>query len=162
MATTAELVARGSLVVVDALGEGRKPWRQLLAFPAFIQWLDKSLPTFNDFYSDSAPEEQIGALFEAFCLGRPLLYRRDLREIYPTSYGGWELKTPAIRIFGWFRERDCFVCTFGDSADRVKKHRLVHGYLTQTAYLRSTLGLDAPDHVAGVQYNDILSDAPHR
>jgi hypothetical protein len=125
-----------------------------------VEWLDNKLPLLGDAFSDSTPLEQVGALFEAFALGKPLIYKREFREIYPAKFGIWELKTPATRIFGWFQARDCFIAACGDAADHIKKHELVHGYLNQTAYQRSNLKLNQPDYVSGVSYHDVLSNAP--
>jgi hypothetical protein len=159
MATKVELLAAG-LVDLNVLSENQKPWRNLLAFPTFVDWIDGKLPLIQDSYSDSTPKEQVGAFFEAFALGEPLEYRRQYREVHPRRFGAWELKTPAIRIFGWFSARNTFVCTFGEAADHIKKHDLVRGFLNETTRLRE--GLTHPEFVPGVKYDDILSDAPNR
>ena len=69
----------------------------------------------------------------------------------------WELKTPDIRVFGWFLKKDCFVAVFGDWADRVKEHDLYRGYRIAIRRLRRELNVDDTLCVQGVSPSDVLS-----
>lgn len=162
MATTEELVAQGALVRLVGLGQSERPWRELLALPRFITWLEADLPRLEVSWGDADPAEQLGALFGAYVDGEALLFDRQLHHLRPREHGAWELKTPDLRVFGWFVRRNCFVCCFGELADKVKKHDLYRGYVNETKRLRAGLSLASPDHVTGVEYNDVLSDAPKR
>jgi hypothetical protein len=162
MATKDELIASGALTVIEVeLGRGKRVRRELLALREFIQWLDETLPTLACDWDNSDPQEQLNALFETFVWGGPLFYETDFREINPISNGIWELKTPLLRVFGWFISRDCFVCSAGALADLVKDVGLYHGFMREAVWRRGQLGMGKPDFVPGVRIDGVLSDASH-
>ncbi len=133
--------------------------RLLYGTPAFIVWL-------GELAKGTGPErrlgeataaEQVDDLINTFLSGRPLVYMRQFRSIRAEKNAVWELKTPDVRIFGWFLKKDCFVGVFGNWTDVVKDHDLYRGYRIAIRRMRRELGVDETLCVQGVTPGDVLS-----
>lgn len=155
MATLAELDLVGSIFKIDpGLDPAVQPERLIYASPRLVHWIDQTLHQLvSDLGVESSPLEQVGILFEEFCSGEELAVGPRFHVMRPAVASVWELKTPDIRIFGWFALRDHFVACAADTADRCKRHDLYSGYRTETINFRNQLDLNEPKFVAG--------DAPH-
>jgi hypothetical protein len=160
MTTIEDLVAAGAISRIEVEITGREQaYRLLYGTPDFIAWLRGLVigaePAVR--VGQATPAEQIDQLFHAFLSGAPLIHLRQFRYIRAEKNAVWELKTPDTRIFGWFMKKDCFVCVFGDWADRVKDHDLYRGYRIAIRRLRRELGVDDTLCVEGVDPGDVLS-----
>src|ERR1700733_1797046 len=112
MATLHILDRRGDLVAIGGgLEDFEQPQRLLYGFPHVITWLNETLPTLQPFYAetDLSPIEQVDVLFHDFVSGEDLVYYERCHFMEPLINGVWELKTPDIRIFGWFCKRGVFI-----------------------------------------------------
>lgn len=160
MGSIAELIDRGAVVPITIeLGIDEQPMRFLCGTPNFIAWLqDRLVAHEKSATSDNlSPAEQLDQLFYTFVSGHPLVHPRQYRFIRAESHAVWELKTPDLRIFGWFLARDCFVAVFGDWADRVKDFDLYRGYRLEVRRLRREMGIDESLCVKGTDPRDVLS-----
>jgi hypothetical protein len=160
MLTIEDLVERGAISRIDvALEAGEQPLRLLYGTPGFIDWLKQILDGLEPKVrlGEITPAEQLDQLFHMFLTGRPLAHMRQFRYIRAEENAVWELKTPDIRIFGWFLKRDCFVGVFGDWADQVKDHDLYRGYRISIRRLRRELGVDDTLCVKGILPSDVIS-----
>ena len=160
MATLIELCESGDLIKIDPLEDREQPWRSLYATPAFIEWLDRTLPEIesDEMFSDPSPIEQVFAAFHEYVSGVGFATDRRFKKLNatPDQYV-WEIKTNDIRIFGWVPCKDVFVCCFGDEADRIKLMNSYNTYVAQTSYVRSQLDLDEPKCCQSKEYDDVLS-----
>jgi hypothetical protein len=133
--------------------------RLLYGTPDFIDWLGRlangAEPERR--LGEATAAEQIDDLFNTFLSGQPLVYMKQFRSIRAEKNAVWELKTPDVRIFGWFLRRDCFVAVFGNWADVIKDHDLYRGYRISIRRLRRELGVDDNLCVQGVMPGDVLS-----
>ena len=100
---------------------------------------------------------QIDDLFNTFLSGQPLVYMKQFRSIRAEKNAVWELKTPDVRIFGWFLRKDCFVAVFGNWADVIKDHDLYRGYRLETRRLRREMGMGEGDCVQSLDPNDVIT-----
>jgi hypothetical protein len=160
MSTIEGLVERGAISRIDvALDVGEQPLRLLYGTPGFIEWLKQILDGIEPKakLGDTTPAEQLDQLFHMFLTGAPLAHMRQFRYIRAEENAVWELKTPDVRIFGWFLKKDCFVGVFGDWADRVKDHDLYRGYRIAIRRLRRELGVDDTLCVKGILPGDVIS-----
>jgi hypothetical protein len=160
MPTATDLVNSGAILKIEvALAPRDQPLRLLYGTPDFVQWLNVVLggarPTVH--LSEATPAEQIDDLFYAFLSGRPLVFTRQFRVVRAEENAVWELKTPDIRIFGWFMAKDCFVAVFGNWADTIKDHDLYRGYRIAIRRLRRELDIDETLCVKGMAPDDVLS-----
>jgi hypothetical protein len=160
MPTIADLVDSGSIVRIEVeLAPRDQPLRLLYGTPQFIEWLkeilDGSWPV--RLLGSTTPAEQIDDLFHSFLSGQPLIFTRQFRVIRIEDNAVWELKTPDIRIFGWFAAKNCFVAVFGNWADTIKEHDLYRGYRIAIRRLRRELNIDETLCVKGVDPDDVLS-----
>src|ERR1700721_819766 len=101
--------------------------------------------------------EQVDDLFNTFLRGQPLVYMKQFRSIRAEKNAVWELKTPDVRIFGWFLKKDCFVGVLGNWADGLKAPDLYRGYRIAIRRMRRELGVDETLCVQGVTPGDVVS-----
>jgi len=158
MATLAELVRRQELV---RLGGGLLPTEQaqgrLYAFPHVIEWFDGVLPDLDSEMSDGrqTPLEQVDDLLHDFVLGTNLDYWERSHSMMPEERGVWELKTPDVRLFGWFHLRLTFVVAEVSTAFNCKEFNLYPGYRNSVVRRREALDLNEPKFITG-SYEDVL------
>ena len=160
MPTITDLVDSGAIVRIDVeLAPRDQPLRLLYGTPQFIECLQGLLrgDEPSQRLGQTSPAEQVDDLFHSFLSGEPLIFTRQFRVVRAEENAVWELKTPDIRIFGWFMAKDCFVAVFGNWADTVKDHDLYRGYRIAIRRLRRELGIDATLCVRGVEPDDVLS-----
>lgn len=162
MATLLELCAKGDLIKLEVpLEPNEMPHRRLFATPEFVKWLEDGLPQikFDEIYSDLSPLEQVSVLFSDYLTGVEFSDDRRFKPLkWTPDLGIWELKTDDVRIFGWIPDKDAFVCCFGDSADQIKLLDLYGRYITKTSFTMNSMDLNAPKHVDGKEYSDVLSN----
>lgn len=142
-----------------ALAPHEQPLRLLYGTPQFTRWLQEvadgaASPRLLGHLSAA---EQIDDLLYSFLSGAPLLFNRQFRAVRVEDNAVWELKTPDVRIFGWFMAKDCFLAVFGNWTDIIKDHDLYRGYRIAIRRLRRELGIDASLCVKGSAPDDVLS-----
>jgi hypothetical protein len=160
MPTITELLDSGAIIKIDVeLAPRDQPLRLLYGTPQFVEWLRQILEGVEPprQLGQTSPAEQIDDLFHSFLSGEPLIFTRQFRVVRAEENAVWELKTPDMRIFGWFMAKDCFVAVFGNWADTIKDHDLYRGYRIAIRRLRRELGIDATLCVKGVDPDDVLS-----
>lgn len=158
MATIIELCDAGFLVSVGGgLDAHEQPERLLFAFPHIIAWLEHVLPTIEADFHDGKqdPLEQADDLFHDFVSGADFSFYGRSHSMLPTDPGIWELKTPDLRLFGWFAAKGVFVIAEISSAYLCKYHKLYAGFRNSVAYRRDNLDLDEPKFITG-DYEDVL------
>jgi hypothetical protein len=160
MPTIADLLSCGAIVKIEVdLAARDQPLRLLYGTPQFIAWLRDVLDGLEPpcRLGDASIAEQIDDLFYSFLSGEQLIFTKQFRVVRAEDNAVWELKTPDVRIFGWFMAKDCFVAAFGNWADTIKDHDLYRGYRIAIRRLRRELGIDATLCVKGVAPDDVLS-----
>src|SRR5689334_1256284 len=160
MPTISDLVDSGALARIDVeLGPHEQPIRLLYGTPDFVAWLQGVLDGARSPrpLAHLSAAEQIDDLFYSFLSGAPLAFNRQFRAIRVEDNAVWELKTPDVRIFGWFLAKDCFAAVFGNWADTIKDHDLYRGYRIAIRRLRRELEIDASLCVKGGAPDDVLS-----
>jgi hypothetical protein len=160
MPTLTDLVDSGAIVKIDVdLALRDQPLRLLYGTPQFVNWLrdvlDGAEPSRR--LGHASITEQLDDLFYSYLSGQQLIFTRQFRVVRAEENAVWELKTPDVRIFGWFMAKDCFVAVFGNWADTIKDHDLYRGYRIAIRRLRRELGVDATLCVKGVAPDDVLS-----
>jgi hypothetical protein len=141
MATIDYLVSTGRLERVETeLGPREQPERLIYGTASFINWLDNVLQTLETTVAAPiTPLEQVDDLLHRFEIGEPMDDERLVKPLYPHSRGVWEMKTPDIRIFGWFPQRGVFVSVVANDVWSIKEHSLYAGYIGQVARERQAL-----------------------
>ncbi|MCB2060058.1 MAG: hypothetical protein R3E09_02490 [Novosphingobium sp.] len=159
MATLIHLAQQNQVVKLEAALSWREQEdRQIYVFPHVRHWMEDSLPNeASNWNLELSPLEQLDNFLSNYCSGRELMFERQFRPIRHIKDGIWELKTADVRLFGWFKAQDCFVCTDGNTAFNVKEHGLYWGYAEAAAQRRNHLDLDGPKFVPGDDPNDVIS-----
>lgn len=160
MPTLMQLVDSEALIRVNVLESDDLPSRCLYATPDFVDWLENTLSELveDPIYGDLSPYEQVYAMFAEYVSGSDFSSDRRFRKMSSTpEYWVWEMKTVSIRIFGWVPNKDCFICCYGDEADKIKFLDSYNTYIAKTFYVRNQLPLDPPKYVAGGQYEQVIS-----
>jgi hypothetical protein len=161
MATLLDLASPGGpLAKLDPGLEPRdQEWRVIYAAGRFRDWVQNDLPKLTSQWEiETTPLEQFVALAEIFASGETLTYGERFKPLHPREEGIWELKTPDLRIFGWFPQKDHFVAVVADTAERVKTHGLYHGYLGEVKRFRTALNLDDPKYMTGDDPHAVISN----
>jgi hypothetical protein len=160
MPTIADLVESGAIIKIDVdLAPCDQPLRLLYGTPQFVAWLREVLEgaQLSRPLGQASAAEQLDDLFHSFLRGDRLVFTRQFRVIRAEENAVWELKTPDLRIFGWFMAKDCFVAVYGNWADTIKDHDLYRGYRIAIRRLRRELGIDASLCVKGNSPDDVVS-----
>ncbi|MCP9628988.1 hypothetical protein NML43_17980 [Rhodopseudomonas palustris] len=160
MSTIQTLVDSGALIRIEVdLAAGEQPARLLYGTPGFIEWLGTLLAGAEPAQrlGEATVAEQVDSLFYAFTAGKQMIYTRQFRVIRAEPNAVWEFKTPDVRIFGWFLQRDCFAAVFGDWTNRVKDHDLYRGYRISIRRIRRELGVEDNLCVKGSSPDDVVS-----
>jgi len=161
MATLFNLAGpNGVLTKLDpALESNEQEWRVIYAAGRFKGWVTDDLPNLtSQWETEISPLEQFDALVEIFASGETLTYGERFKPLHPREKGIWELKTPDLRIFGWFAQKDHFVGVVADTAERIKRYSLYYGYLGEVSRFRAALDLDEPKFVEGDDPNAVVSN----
>jgi hypothetical protein len=166
MATIAELEIAGRLSKLDpALDPDEQELRLLHMSEKLAKWLQEVLPTLvpTEWLTELTPAQQLDALIADYAAGLPLVFGKQFKpfESKPLKSigdGVWYLKTTDIRIFGWFRARDCFVGVVPDTAERTKLYGLYEGYRGEVVRFRDALPLDEPKFIPGDDPDAVVSN----
>lgn len=107
--------------------------------------------------ADLTPKEQLYELFRVFITGEALRTDDQFHVMRPTDDAVWELKTPDLRIFGWFIAKDQFAGIFGNWADEIKNHGLYAGYRDEITRRRRKCGAEDLCCVWETEENAVIS-----
>ena len=131
----------------------------MVGSPLLRNWIGVELPDLVPIWNlQVTPLQQLDALIDEFCSGCTLSYGIQFKPITHVGGGIWELKTPDLRIFGWFHRKDCFVAYRAENATYVKEHNLYKGLAGEAARFRDKLDLNEPKFVRGDDPNDVVSN----
>ena len=131
----------------------------MYVLPRVMPRMVDELPAFESQWNiEVSPIQQFDALMEDFCLGVNLTFDRQFKPLCHIKDGIWELKTPDLRIFGWFVIKDIFIAGAIDTAFNVKNGPLYVGYAREVAYFRDNLNLNEPKFVTGTEPQDVISN----
>ena len=160
MATPLELTLSRQLFKLDAaLEENEQEIRVIYVTADVRRCLERDLPGFvSQWKVEVTPLQQLDALLDDFCSGVTLTYGKQFKPICHIKDGIWELKTPDLRIFGWFWKKDNFIAGAVDTAFKVKSHNLYAGHAGAVARIRDQLDLSDPKFVPGAEPQNVVSN----
>ena|ERR1700731_3781103 len=158
MATLEHLAATDKLLKHEPdLDDHELPERIAYFAPDFDGWLDTVLrPMQAQRGRDLTPFEQAEQILYEFVIGRPMAYSVDYRKLEPLTVHVWELKTPDVRLFGWFCRKAVIVLVCGTLKENVKKFKDYAPFIETVVNFRDALDLDAPKAITGVVHHDVL------
>jgi hypothetical protein len=159
MATLQALVNDESLLWLDPeFPDGEVAHRRIYVTPKAAEWIEKTLPKIRSQWETKiTAEEQFWQLVDEFCGGVTISYPQGFHHLRPADAGVWELKTPDLRLFGWFYRKDVFIISKPMDANFVKDHDLYRGCRDEVRAFRDAFNLDAPKHVEGDDPNDVIT-----
>jgi hypothetical protein len=160
MATIIELKKRRQLIKLDAgLEDNEQEYRAIYALPVTLPFFENDIKTLKSQWNvEVSPLQQLDALLEVFCSGETLTFGSHFKPLNHLNDGIWELKTPDLRLFGWFPYKDCFILGAIDTAFKVKSYNLYAGHANVVAHFRGQLELDEPKFVTGEDPVDVVSN----
>lgn len=163
MATIAKLAEENRLFQIEPdLDPGVMPHRYMYAIPEFRGFLDDVHQLESLWKQEQTPREQLDDLLVEFLGTEPFTIGRRFAPIYPARGkiwpGVWELKTPDLRIFGWFPRQNTFIAVKGSHAQKLKDFPALYGVCRdEVVRVRNELPLDEPKYIAGEEYSDVVS-----
>lgn len=150
LSTLATLTDRGRLVPHELVcDDDRQPVRMLWLAPELEEWLSEQLFQMPKPRGQALkPYEQVEDIFDRF-VGDPD-YRGvgDFQNITPQHHGVYEMKTPSVRVFGWFPQRAAFVAACAEMKAKLKGGG-VDKCRKLTVAFRASLQLPQPDFIRG-------------
>lgn len=160
MATLDQLAAGDQLHRLEPeLPPTVQPERIVFGSTRFADWVANQLPRLRTIWkTELSPLEQVAVCLEDFCSGAELSYGFSFAPLHPNENSVWELKTPDIRIFGFFNARDVFVAVVADCATRIKEIGLYAGYVGEVVRFREQLDLDPPKCIEGTNPYAVVSN----
>jgi len=162
MATLLDLTRRAppALYRLDpGLDDGTQEFRCIVCSPRLKAWIEQDLPALGSALGlQLSPLEQFFAFVQTFCSDEPLTYGEQFKPLYCRGRGVWELRTPDLRVFGWFPLKDHFVGVVGNDATYIKQHNLYEGYIGEVVRFRDALDLDEPKFIPGEEAKDVVSN----
>lgn len=160
MSTLLDLVGKG-LLRRYTLDTGELDVRQIFYLPRIeVQIQDRVHGTVSDRQLETKPEEQLDALLVDFCEGIELDAGTQFKKLKPLKDGIWELKTPDLRLFGWFYKKDQFIWTAVDAKWRLlESPGIVVGYINEAKHFRDTVFLFGEDYIKSDNPDDVISNA---
>jgi hypothetical protein len=157
MATLEHLADTNKLIRHDPdLDDDEFPERCVYFAPDFDARLEALAEVGFRHHRNRTPYEQAEQILYDFVIGRPLAYGSEYHPLDPHASHTWELKTPDIRLFGWFPKRRHFVVVCRAFKDDLKKFSDYAPYIQQVVNFRNALDLDEPKAVTGVGRNEVL------
>lgn len=159
MATLLSLVPTRLLRLDPRLDPGELEERVLFGTADFARWVREEIPGLtSDRRLDVTPEDQFDTLVADFCAGQELIIGTEFHSLLPVAKGVWELKSPDLRLFGWFPLRDHFIAVSGHLARKVKEEHLYAKRRDQVVAFRDSLDLDPPKFIPGEDPHDVVSN----
>lgn len=160
MATLVELEARGELERLDAaLDPDEQEFRCVYALRIVVDGLQKRLSTMvSKWKTEQTPAEQLDEILYNFVSGNALDYPKQFHEIKHHGDGFWELRSPDLRLFGFFYKIDCFICTDVVDKNFIGDGAATSGYIVQGKFRRNRLDLDEPKWITGSRPEDVVSN----
>jgi hypothetical protein len=159
MATIIELVEEGHLIKLEPeLDADEFEARRIYLIADCRDRLDALLGSMvSQWNTEIDPMEQFDEIVYHFAVGGELNYPRQFHDLRHRKDGIWQLKTPDLRLFGFFARKDVFICT--DVADaNVVKTGQYSGYCEQSGYRRDQLNLDEPKFIPGMEPQNVVSN----
>lgn len=133
--------------------------RRIFLTPRMMEWISTKLPALDANWAvEIAPDQQLDDLVATFCAGDVLIVGDHFKKLRYVDDGIWTLKTPDLRIFGWFFLRDVYVASNAGQASFIKHHELYEGLRQEAIRTRDLLNLDEPKFIAGNDPNAVVSN----
>lgn len=102
------------------------------------------------------PYEQTERILYDYVIGVRLAYGSDYHPLDPLGFHTWELKTPDVRLFGWFPRRRHFIIVCWRLKDDLKPAAKYASPIQEVVDFRNLLDLDEPKAVTGVRADEVL------
>ncbi len=157
MATPSTLADRASLLRYEDHEEIQPAERLLFLFQELADWIDGTLvyqPRIRG--RDLTPLEQVEALFHDFVYIKDFTGVGHFVNIMPQGDGVYEMKTPDVRIFGWFYRTAQFVAHSGALKNDIKRTRAVDRIRRDVVQARSRLNLDQPAFIRSSRIHELI------
>jgi hypothetical protein len=159
--TTDEGCQKAGLEPYQISLKGRCSWRYLYASARFLSWMTGDMPKITPQFKESDPVKvQLASEFFGFCDGLGLALGSDIRCLRPLTLSVWELKTPDIRLFGWFPEKNYFIVHDGAAKANLEKDSDYQPFVDEVVRFRNTLTGFLPTHITEGKMRHVVSNRP--
>lgn len=157
MATPSTLADSGSLLRYEDDEETQSAERLLFLFQGVVDWIDGTLVYYPRIRGrDLTPLEQVEALFHDFVYARDFTGVGHFVNIMPQGDGVYEMKTPDVRVFGWFYRTAQFIAHSGALKNDIKGTRAVGRIRREVVQARSRLNLDQPAFIRSSKIHELI------
>ena len=138
------------------------PHRQFWLSNYVQDWIKNILPGVPPDLGAEAPLGQVMALFAKFIIGDRLAIPpadrfADLHVMEPEDKCVWNVRTVDARFYGWFLERDVFVCVNAMPKTTAKQVSQT-GLIQEVVQKRNGMPPQLRGARTGSGYRDVLSD----
>lgn len=159
MATLIELARQGLLLKLSLkLDRYEFEHREMWLTVNVRDWFADELPVLTPYREgDIHPAQQIRAMLRDFLTGEEFDEGRMFRRMQPYERDVFELKTPDVRIFGWFYKPRVFIASHVCTMEKAHAAPGIHNYFRdETVKARDAIELDPPKWVYGAEARDVF------
>ena len=100
------------------------------------------------------PYEQVESIFDDFVIGQPMVYGVHKKLLRPETKSVWSLRTPDVRVFGWFPAHGTFLAVRGDMKRNLRELTAYRAHIGHVTAFRDALPLDEPKSIRGTRPNE--------
>ena len=126
----------------------------------FQKWVQNEMPAIMPRCEDDPSAAiQLEQEFHGFRYGFGLTFGTDTRRLEPVDSSVWELKTPDLRIFGWFPAVNYFVAHLGEAKANLTDWDSYKPYVDEVVRFRESLSGFLRAYVTGGMSN-VVSNRP--
>jgi hypothetical protein len=139
----------------------QRAWRYVFASAKFVDWVNNCVPkiVLAQCDEDDSLQIQIEKELFGFSYGEYLREPSEIRRLDPQPQAVWELKTPDLRLFGWFPAKDHFVAHLGCEKEALQRWEDYEPFINEVREFRASLIAALPHHVTGGIWN-VVSNRP--
>lgn len=140
----------------------QKAWRYLFATPELAEWFENVLPgiALSDDVEEDSLLTQVGIEFYSFRYGHELREPHDIRLLAPLDHSVWELKSPSLRLFGWFPEKNYFVVHVAEEKRKLSSWADYQPFIDEVVRFRESVVGFLPSHIKSGRLWDVVSNRP--
>lgn len=137
----------------------QRVWRYIYSSSVFLEWNNPVLLGGISSSHDNDPiSVQLASELLYFCSGGILSDRQEIRCLDPKANAVWELKTPDLRLFGWFPHKNYFILHHCEVKSLLMDYGAYQPHIEAVVQYRESLAHILPEYVEEKGVSNVISN----